>query len=234
MPRRRIALKLIAGFALALLARVAFAGAESDLIAAQAREDVVHLTKTLDWTRQAATDIEQQLRAKGVTQFAMVRFPLWVHQDNIWVLYRVEEKTYVAAFFVESTRVRLWSMREADPAEWDQVFNTFFVAQQKKPAAPLPKGAWMRDQPWVQGYSGIVNIEKEGAARTYLLATDDLLVLHIQSTWDELLCSTIFSGLHCHNGSTTTNAWVQQRLEGLMHNSQKTTTKLIELTKGNP
>lgn len=216
-----------------LLARIAFAGTEAELIAAQAPDDVVQLNKTLDLTRNTAADIEQQLRAKGVTQFAMIRFAPWAYREEIWVLYRNEEKAFVTEFTLENARVRLRALVEVEPAVWDQAFNTFFVARQKRPAAPLPVGARMRRDPWTPGYSGIVTLDKDGEARTYLLATDDLLTLHIQSPVEELLCSTVFAGMHCYNGSTTTEGWVKQQLDGLMQHSQKTSRKLIQLTTGN-
>lgn len=225
--------KLIIGLTCILLAHATLAGTETELIAAQAPEDMVQLNKTLDRTRNTAADIEQQLRAKGVTQFAMIRFAPWAYREEIWVLYRTEEKAFVTEFTVENARARLRSLVEVEPAVWDQAFNTFVVARQKRPAAPLPIGARMRREPWTQGYSGIVNFDKDGEARTYLLATDDLLILHIQSPVEELLCSTVFAGMHCYNGSTTTDGWVKQQLDGLMQHSQKTTRKLIQLTTGN-
>jgi hypothetical protein len=39
--------------------------------------------------------------------------------------------------------------------------------------------------------------------------------------------------MHCYNGSTTTDGWVKQQLDGLMQHSQKTSRKLIQLTTGN-
>jgi hypothetical protein len=201
---------------------------QQNLLKNQAAEDVSQLIYTLDRTQKIARVTEQQLRAHGVDQFAMIRFGEAKFDPEVWLLYRLSDKNYIENFSVDDGRLRFHYAGVAIPSEWDSVFHEFLIGQQKKPSPPLQEDRRMvGGHFWDRGYTGIVDIYSGGELRTYLLATEDVKTLYQQSAYDKFLCTTFFSGLHCKNGDYTMAGWVRKELQTLMKNSQQSSQRII-------
>jgi hypothetical protein len=206
----------------------AFELMQQNLLKNQVAEDVSQLSNTLDNTQKIARAAEQQLRARGVDQFAIIRFGETAFYHNVWLLYRSNDKNYIENFTIDDGKLRFRDAGEAIPSEWDGVFHEFFIGQQKKPSPPLKADRRMLGgEFWERGYTGMVNLYNGGEIRTYLLATEDIKTLYQQSAYDKFLCSTFFSGLHCKNGDHAVSGWVPQKLKTLMENSQKSNQSII-------
>lgn len=189
-----------------------------DLLAAQAPEDVTLVATTVDRTRQAVSAIEQKIRSQGATQLAMIRVNA-NYADNIWLLYRLGDKAFIGRTTIRpESRATGWE-HEVALAEWEALFAKLRSYRQQRPT-PVETGLKLRNgRRWPQGYIGAVNLYSDGDERAYLLATSDFYKLEIQGPVDALLCSTIFSGMHCRMGDAVVDGWLQKDLSALDHAS---------------
>lgn len=221
---------LLAALAFCLSAGSAVAGAVDatawnleppDLFEAQAPEDISKLINTLSKTRLAASIMEQHARASGANQLALIRLN-YASREYIWLLYRVGEQTFVTQSVADDRRIEFGWVYETVPAEWDALFDKL-RSNRQKPPTPVATGLRLQGGlRWPRGYLGVVNLDNNGDARTYLLATDDFHELDIQGPIDALLCSTVFSGMHCRMGDRVTDGWLLKAFNALNKNSKST------------
>lgn len=197
-----------------------------DLLAAQAPEDVAQLATTFDRTRQAASMMQQQARTSGATQLAMIRKSA-DDADDIWLLYRVGDKPFITRTEVRQGRIEFGWVYEAAPAQWDALFEKLRGYRQQPPT-PQETGLKLRNGwRWPRGYIGAVDVYNDSEARAYLLATSDLYKLVIQGPVDALLCSTVFSGMHCRMGDTVVDGWLLQDVIALGRDSRSTGQRFL-------
>ncbi|WP_188566383.1 hypothetical protein [Undibacterium terreum] len=183
-------------------------------------EDTKELVRTLKDTRSVAEAAAAMLSEPGINQAAMIRFNTgW---QTVWVMYRTEQKFVLAELAISpyggnavaSTSI---SYRELSQEQWTPLFKRFASHTQLAPTKALAEGTRMLPgRFWPRGYAGVVDTMEAGRSRSYLLATEDVSQLHIRNPIDELLCTTLFAGMHCRAGAEVKDGWVKASLAELI------------------